>query len=251
MLVDSHCHLDFPEFAPERDAVVARARAAGVGTMLTISTKLDTFEAVRAAKAALKKYHLDKVLFVPTGCPPHKISGGLTEYHHRFAMVALACAGHSLLIPSALEAPDAEESPHYSIDTVHRAKRLLGPRDQLYFLIGVDAFLDLPHWKSYRQLLALVNFIVVSRPGYDNQEISRIVPRDLVRHSARAGGANTIRLRRGAVHMLQGIDMHVASSDIRDAVQAGRRVTGLVPPLVEEYIRKEGLYLPARKAARA
>ena len=48
MLVDSHCHLDFPDFAAERDAVVARARTAGVGTMLTIGTRLDQFPPVRA-----------------------------------------------------------------------------------------------------------------------------------------------------------------------------------------------------------
>jgi TatD DNase family protein len=48
MLVDSHCHLDFPDFASELDAVIARARAAGVGTMLTIGTRLDRFEGVRA-----------------------------------------------------------------------------------------------------------------------------------------------------------------------------------------------------------
>lgn len=48
MLVDSHCHLDFPDFAPELDAVIERARAAGVGTMLTIGTRLDRFAGVRA-----------------------------------------------------------------------------------------------------------------------------------------------------------------------------------------------------------
>ena len=48
MLVDSHCHLDFPDFAAERDAVVGRARAAGVETMLTICTRLDQFDGVRA-----------------------------------------------------------------------------------------------------------------------------------------------------------------------------------------------------------
>jgi TatD DNase family protein len=48
MLVDSHCHLDFPDFAAEREAVIARARAAGVGTMLTIGTRLDQFAGVRA-----------------------------------------------------------------------------------------------------------------------------------------------------------------------------------------------------------
>ena len=48
MLVDSHCHLDFPDFAPELDQVVARARSAGVGTILTIGTRLDRFDGVRA-----------------------------------------------------------------------------------------------------------------------------------------------------------------------------------------------------------
>jgi TatD DNase family protein len=66
MLVDSHCHLDFPEFAPERDAVVARARAAGVGTMLTISTKLDTFEAVRAVAEAYDD------VYCTVGVHPHE-----------------------------------------------------------------------------------------------------------------------------------------------------------------------------------
>ncbi len=47
MLIDSHCHLDFPDFGPELDAVVARARRAGVGAMLTIGTKLRAFEGVR------------------------------------------------------------------------------------------------------------------------------------------------------------------------------------------------------------
>ncbi len=48
MLIDSHCHLDFQEFAPERDAVVARAQAAGLGRMITISTRVDAFASISA-----------------------------------------------------------------------------------------------------------------------------------------------------------------------------------------------------------
>ena len=54
MLIDSHCHLDFPDFAAERDAVVARARAAGVKRMITISTWVSKFADIRAlAQAAV------------------------------------------------------------------------------------------------------------------------------------------------------------------------------------------------------
>ncbi|MGB8274560.1 MAG: TatD family hydrolase [Alphaproteobacteria bacterium] len=66
MLVDSHCHLDFPDFAPERDQVVARARAAGVGTMLTISTKLSTFAAVRGVAESYDD------VFCTVGVHPHE-----------------------------------------------------------------------------------------------------------------------------------------------------------------------------------
>lgn len=206
---------------------------------------------LRAARAAARQFRLNRILFVPSGHPPHKVGNHLTPFEHRSNMVALACAGEVRFVPSLLEAPTPDGRPQYSIATVCRLRRTLGRRDRLYFLIGVDAFLDLPQWKSYRQLLEMVNFIVVSRPGYANHEIAKIVPPGMVSNRKQHSSGQTICLRHTAVHTLRGIDMPMSSSDIRDAVRAGRRVSGLVPPLVEEYIRKEGLYLPARKAVRA
>ena len=66
MLVDSHCHLDFPDFAAEREAIVARARSAGVETMLTISTRLDEFDAVRAIAEAHNE------IWCSVGVHPHE-----------------------------------------------------------------------------------------------------------------------------------------------------------------------------------
>lgn len=203
---------------------------------------------LRAAQAAARRFRLDRILFVPSGKPPHKVHDHLTSFAHRYGMVALACAGRAGFVPSMLEAPRADGRPHYSITTVRRVKRSIGRRDRLYFLIGVDAFLDLPEWKAFRELLDSVNFIVVSRPGYSNREIVKIVPPELVRRSGSRQEKDTIALRHSAVHILRGVDVPVASSDIRECIRDGRRVAGLVPPLVEEYMRKEGLYRPARGA---
>ena len=66
MLVDSHCHLDFPDFAPEREAVIARAFAAGIGTMLTICTRLDQFAGVEAIAES------DERIWCSVGAHPHE-----------------------------------------------------------------------------------------------------------------------------------------------------------------------------------
>jgi nicotinate-nucleotide adenylyltransferase len=199
---------------------------------------------VQAAHAAARQFRLDRVLFVPTGNPPHKVRDRLTSFPHRFAMVALACAEDRRFVPSLLEAPTPDGRPRYSIHTVRAAKRLLRPGDRLFFLLGVDAFLDLPHWKDYRRLLELLDFIVVSRPGFDSSEIQKVAPKELVLSGPSRKRPETIRLRYSTLHVLHGVDVPVASRDIREAIRAGRRITGLVPPLVEQYILKEGLYGP-------
>ena len=201
---------------------------------------------LRAAQAAARKFRLDRILFVPSGNPPHKYRDRLTSFHHRFAMVALACASERRFVPSLLEGPRADGRPHYSIDTAQLVKRSLGPHDHLFFLVGADAFLDLPHWKEYRCLLETVDFIVVSRPGFSGRAIWKTVPRDLVRSSPGNVLPERIELKSTNLYVLQGVDVPVASRGIRQAIRAGRRVTGLVPQLVEQYILKEGLYRPAR-----
>lgn len=203
----------------------------------------------------MAEFALDRILFVPSGNPPHKHDADLTQFAHRYAMVALACAGESRFVPSLLEAPTTDGSPRFSIDTARIVRQRLGPRDSLFFLIGVDAFLDIQQWKDYRDLLDLVNFIVVTRPGFDAQEISHVLPRDMLaaRNLEREGSdarpkkvksapADTIVLCRTTLHILRGIHVPAASRDIRQAVREGLRISGLVPADVEQYMVKEGLY---------
>ncbi|MBI1941405.1 MAG: nicotinate (nicotinamide) nucleotide adenylyltransferase [Acidobacteria bacterium] len=202
---------------------------------------------LRAANAAVRRFRLDRILFVPCGNPPHKVRDRLTPFPHRYAMVALACAADRRFVPSLLEAPKRDGRANYSIDTVRLLKKSLGSKDRIYFLIGVDAFLDLPHWKQYRRLLDTMNFIVVSRPGFSSREIWKALPQVAAPTVRRKNSPLTVHLGRTTLGVLSGVNSPVASHEIRKAVRAGRRVTGLVPPLVEEYILKEGLYRPAKQ----
>ncbi len=161
-------------------------------------------------------------------------------------MVALACAEDRRFVPSLLEAPSPDGRPQYSVATVRKVKKFLGAGAHLFFLIGVDAFLDLPQWREYRRLLDLIDFIVVSRPGFESGEISKVVPPDLLVAGPSSARSGTVRLRHSTLSILHGVEAPIASRDIRETIRAGRGVTGLVPPLVEQYILKQGLYSPRR-----
>src|SRR4051794_17404690 len=66
MLIDSHCHLDFPDFAEERDEIVSRARRAGVGRMVTISTRISRFDQIREIAEAYED------VYCTVGVHPHQ-----------------------------------------------------------------------------------------------------------------------------------------------------------------------------------
>jgi TatD DNase family protein len=88
MLVDSHCHLDFPDFAPERDAVIARAFTAGIGTMLTICTRLDQFAGVEAIAKS------DPRIWCSVGAHPHEAA----DHGELLADELVALAAHERVV---------------------------------------------------------------------------------------------------------------------------------------------------------
>lgn len=199
------------------------------------------------ARAATERFDLDCVYFVPAAAPPHKRGRRLTEFQHRFAMLALATAEEQRFVPSLLEANSAQ--PSYSIETVRRLKASLDISNKLYFLIGVDAFMDISSWKQPVELLSECDFVVASRPGYALRDIATALPAPLrladtvlQRIGQQPGG--TIELSSTAIHLLDNVDQPISSTQIRAA--AGESVEQLsrhVPRQVAEYIRKEHLYL--------
>jgi nicotinate-nucleotide adenylyltransferase len=198
-----------------------------------------------AARSAERRFHLDEIHFIPSGRPPHPAKHELAPFPHRYAMVALACADHPRLVPSLAEAGDdfSGSEAHYSIDTVRRFRaQLRRQTDRLYFLTGVDAFLEISMWKDYERLLGLCDFIVASRPGFRMEALRLVIPPELAGSKPARADRRTIPLRRTAVHLLDRVSSHVSSSEVRRRRQRGQAIHGLVPVRVEEYILKQALY---------
>jgi nicotinate-nucleotide adenylyltransferase len=203
------------------------------------------------ARAADRCFNFDEVHFVVASRPPHKLDEHLAPFAHRFAMVALACAEHPHFVPSLAESGEDSSGQRlfYSIDTARHFKRLNhGPGDRLYFILGADAFLELPLWREYEALLSLCDFIVASRPGIRAEALRLVIPPDLLgRPPAKPAegvpDAPVIaHLRRTAVHLLDAVSSDISSTDVRRRARRGESIHGLVSARVEEYILKQGLY---------
>ena len=115
------------------------------------------------AREAAARFHLDRVLFVPAAHPPHKAGVTHAPYADRVRMAELACEGDARFEVSRLEEGSARS---YSIDTIDKLRGRLAPGDELYFLIGADAFAEIRTWHRWRDVVSGVRFLVVSRPGH-------------------------------------------------------------------------------------
>jgi nicotinate-nucleotide adenylyltransferase len=190
---------------------------------------------------------LGRVYFAPADSPPHKQKRPLTDFQHRFAMLALATADDPRFVPSLLDSHTGH--PNYSINTVRRLRSTLKKTDKLYFLIGIDAFKDISSWRQPVELLSEVEFIVVSRPGHSLADVGRALPESLrptdlmLRTMRRQQAEGTIALMGATIHLLGAVREKVSSTQIRAAANKSiKQLSRYVPPLVAEYIKKENLY---------
>jgi nicotinate-nucleotide adenylyltransferase len=115
-----------------------------------------------AAREAADRFGLDRVLFVPAARPPHKQVGAHASYEDRVRMAELACDGEPRFEVSRLE-ENTERS--YSIETIEKLRNRMGPDDELFFIIGADAFAEIQTWRRWTDVARGVHFLVISRPG--------------------------------------------------------------------------------------
>jgi nicotinate-nucleotide adenylyltransferase len=208
------------------------------------------------ARAALERYKLHRIYFVPANTPPHKQKQPLSPFLHRFAMLVLATAEEKAFVPSLLEAPEEtggkarqqKEKPNYTIDTVRRMKQSFKPADKLFLLIGMDAFADIAEWHLSEALFRECEFIVAGRPGYSLADVANALPESLrpkvevTRPFQKQAAIGDLVLPQATLHLLGDLHQLASATAIRQAAAAGKPLGRLVGASVAEYIRKMGLY---------
>jgi nicotinate-nucleotide adenylyltransferase len=172
------------------------------------------------------RLHLDEVLFIPVGHPWRKADSLILPAAHRVEMVRLAIADRPSFRLSSIEVN--REGPSYTVDTLEELRSARGG-DDIYFIVGWDSLTDLLNWRAPDRIIRLCHLVAVPRPGYlppDLQSLAAIIPGISER-----------------VLLLDGPEVDVSASQIRERVASGFPISGLVPEAVEQYIREHGLYL--------
>lgn len=205
-----------------------------------------------AANEVWEAFALDTVVFVPAAIPPHKLSSEIITPQHRLMMVTLAtiCNPHFRVSPIEIERSGAS----YTVDTIAQLRQCYADQLSIYFIVGIDAFLDIASWRQPDILLRSCHTVVTSRPGHNLyeqvpsalQQLSRCYPDLRFDHMTTEG------MRIGAAYGVDGTSyqvtlqevpgLDISSTDIRERVKTGRSLRYLTPDSVDAYIRKYQLY---------
>jgi nicotinate-nucleotide adenylyltransferase len=196
---------------------------------------------LRAAEEIGEDLDLKKIYLIPAGIPPHKTPDPLADFSHRLEMVRLASATSPLLEVWDIEGKRPGLS--YSIETLRLFHSTFGPQLELFFIVGIDAFLEIQTWKKYPELFKYASFVVINRAGYDTQGFAGFLDSLQVEFAWNPEGrcfchpSGTILLQKETTAM------DISASRIRQMVAEGKSIRFLVPEAVREYIERFGLYL--------
>lgn len=198
---------------------------------MTIGLMGGTFNPIHIAHLIIAEWikdewDLEKIVFIPTGNPPHKSKNNLLESNIRFDLVEIALSSNIYFEISDFEMIKKEVS--YTIDTVSYFSNKY-PDEKLYFIIGADTLFKLEKWKDFKELAKMVEFITYSRWGYNKLQIE-----------------NRIQILKKdfgfQIYYSNGPEIQISSSNIRDRLREGLSIKYMVPDLVIGEIQKKGLY---------
>lgn len=176
------------------------------------------------AEEARQAFSLDYVVFVPNGLPAHKKAYHVTDPEHRYNMTALAIESNPCFSISRIEIE--RSGPSYSIDTIRHFRQIYPDLDELYFITGADAIMQILTWHDYPNLVKQCKFIAVTRPGFMLDQLKHITDAEFLKK----------------VSFLSIPLLEISSTDIRNRMAIGKSVKYLTPDSVIAYIKEESLF---------
>ena len=179
------------------------------------------------AEDAMKQAGLEKIVFIPAKLQPFKLDKKLTSGEDRLEMLKLAAGNTEGFEISTYELDN--EGISYSYLTMRAMQEKYGDDVKLYFITGTDAFLKIDQWKNAEELLTEYSYVIGTRPGYKQEELSLFIER-----IRKVYGTEIINI--------DNVQIDVSSTEIRDMISRGGAAEGLISSEVERYIRNNGLY---------
>ena len=179
------------------------------------------------ARETASRLDLDGVIFIPAAQSPLKEGDAVLSGEHRMEMVRLAISGQHGFSLSGLEMDRPGLS--YTVDTISQLHKELGADDELYFIIGCDSLEQFPRWRDPGRIIEMCRLAAVPRPGCS--------PPDPEVLEARLPGI------RGRLTLMDGPEVDISATVVRDRVNQGMSIDDLVPAAVAEYITKNRLYV--------
>ena len=202
------------------------------------------FGHLAAAEEVRDRLKLEKVIFIPSFLPPHKSEEGMPSALQRQEMVRLAVKGNPHFTVSDMEIRRGGRS--YTIDTIE-ALRQAHAGAELFFITGLDSFLEIGTWKEWERLLPLCAFVVLSREGYRFRNIAKLgflnAPENHLDALDRRERTELSIVSGNICIHLERVPLYdISSTDIRTRVCEGRSIKYHLPEAVEHYIIENKLY---------
>lgn len=197
---------------------------------------------LRAAEEVCEALNLSRLRFIPAAVPPHKTPQDITPFAVRYEMTRLAVGDHPVMAVSDIEGRRSGKS--YSIETLRQIRQECGPGWDIYFILGLDAILEISTWKDYAELFHLCHFVVLDRPGYDRRRLTEVLLREVhPQFRSLPQGAGFRHPSGYHVLFLETTLMDISATGIRRLVRRGRSIRYLLPEQVRRYIISNKLYL--------
>lgn len=196
---------------------------------------------LRAAVEVREVFNLDKLLFIPSAHPPHKMADDVANAEDRLKMVRLAIRGEPSLEASNVEL--ARPGPSYTIETLRYFQDRFGSESNIYFIVGQDAFSEITTWKSYKALFGTAHFIVMTRPGSNLRSLENFIHTQISEGYQYDPTSNRYsHVGWCTIYCLDITHLDISASNIRELIRQGRSIRFLVPGKVKDFIIEKGLY---------